>query len=164
VSLNRDTERIEMDEPEVTIRPYEDRDEAEVVGVWLRSGRVVYTFLAEWQTLTTERAGEIFRQVIRPRCALWVAVTDGRVVGFLAMKGSYIDRMYVDPSEWRKGCGTRLIEAAKNLSHEGLELCTHQANQAARTFYEKHGFTAVRFGISPAPESAPDVEYHWRPE
>lgn len=24
-------------------------------------------------------------------------------------------------------------------------------------------FVAVRFGTSPPPESAPDVEYHWRP-
>jgi len=29
--------------------------------------------------------------------------------------------------------------------------------------YEKHGFIASRFGTSPPPESAPDVEYHWRP-
>jgi hypothetical protein len=28
---------------------------------------------------------------------------------------------------------------------------------------EHHGFKAVQFGISPSPESAPDVEYHWRP-
>jgi hypothetical protein len=29
--------------------------------------------------------------------------------------------------------------------------------------YEKHGFKAVKFGLSPPPESAPDVEYRWRP-
>ena len=27
--------------------------------------------------------------------------------------------------------------------------------------FEKHGFVAVKFGISPPPESAPDVEYAW---
>jgi GNAT superfamily N-acetyltransferase len=91
-------------------------------------------------------------------------VHDERIVAFLAMKGSYIDRMYVDPLEWRKGWGTRLIGFAKILSPAGLELCTHQENHGARLFYEQHGFTAVRFGMSPAPERAPDVEYHWRPE
>jgi len=31
------------------------------------------------------------------------------------MKGSYIDRMYVDPTEWRKAWGTRLVELAKTF-------------------------------------------------
>jgi ribosomal protein S18 acetylase RimI-like enzyme len=49
------------------------------------------------------------------------------------------------------------------LSPNGLELHTHQENESACAFYEKHGFAAVKYGISPAPESVPDVEYHWRP-
>jgi len=77
--------------------------------------------------------------------------------------GSYIDRMYVDPIEWRKGWGARLVALAKELSPSGLELHTHQENHAARALYEKQGFVAVRFGQSLPPESAPDVEYHWRP-
>jgi ribosomal protein S18 acetylase RimI-like enzyme len=56
-----------------------------------------------------------------------------------------------------------LVVFAKSLSPNGLELHTHQANHAARRLYEKHGFKAVKFGTSPLPESAPDVEYHWRP-
>jgi hypothetical protein len=44
-----------------------------------------------------------------------------------------------------------------------LELHTHQENYAARRLYEQHGFRAVKFGLSPPPENAPDVEYHWRP-
>ena len=60
--------------------------------------------------------------------------------------------------------GTRLIIFAKSLSPNGLELHTHQENRAARSLYEKHGFKAVHFGTSPPPESAPDVEYHWKPD
>ena len=79
------------------------------------------------------------------------------------MNGSHIDRMYVDPGEWRKGWGTRLVGLAKELSPSGLVLHTHQQNAGARAFYERHGFVAVKFGISPPPERAPDVEYRWRP-
>lgn len=79
------------------------------------------------------------------------------------MDGSYIDRMYVDPSEWRKGWGTRFVNLAKQLSPNRLELHTHQENHPARALYERQGFVAVKFGLSPAPELAPDVEYHWRP-
>jgi GNAT superfamily N-acetyltransferase len=101
--------------------------------------------------------------VIRPRCNIWLDTHDGQVVAFLAIAGSYIDRMFVDPAEWRKGWGRRLVLLAKTLHPDGLELHTHQQNRAARQLYEKHGFKAVKFGMSPPPESAPDVEYHWRP-
>jgi len=146
------------------IRPFEDPDEAAVIGVWHRSGRAAYPFLANWQRLTLEHAGEIFRDVIRPRCHVWVGTRHAHVVAFLAMRGSYVDRMFVDPPEWRKGWGTRLVLLAKTMHPEGLELHTHQANQAARQLYETHGFRAVKFGLSPPPESVPDVEYHWRPD
>ena len=79
------------------------------------------------------------------------------------MKGTYIDRLCVDPLEWRKGWGTQRLNFAKQVSPLGLELYTHQENFAARALYERIGFRAVRFGLSPPPESVPDVEYHWRP-
>jgi ribosomal protein S18 acetylase RimI-like enzyme len=80
------------------------------------------------------------------------------------MKGTYIDRLYVDPLEWRKRWGTQLVSFAKHVFPRGLELHTHQENVVARALYERHGFRAVKFGVSPPPESAPDVEYHWRAE
>ena len=79
------------------------------------------------------------------------------------MNGSYLERLFVDPLEQHQGWGTRFIKYAKKLQPHGLELHTHQENHVARAFYEKHGFTAIKFGISPPPESAPDIEYHWRP-
>lgn len=145
------------------IRPFQDEDEIAVVEVWHRSGQAAYTFLPTWRSFTSEHATKVFQEIIRPRCNLWVGVRHDRVVAFLAMNGSYIDRLYVDPVEWRKGWGGRLILLAKSLFPDGLELHTHQKNGGARRLYEKHGFRAVRFGVSPPPESAPDVEYHWTP-
>jgi hypothetical protein len=40
-------------------------------------------------------------------------------------------------------------------------LYTLQINTNARAFYERNGFRALKFGLSPPPESEPDVEYHW---
>ena len=145
------------------IRQFQEGDESAVVGVWHRSGQAVYTFLPTWQALTLEIAHKVFQEVVRPKCDIWVGTLDHQVVAYLAMNASYLDKMYVDPIEWRKGWGTRFVELAKKLSPGGLELHTHQENHAARALYEKHGFTAVRFGVSPPPECAPDVEYHWRP-
>ena len=145
------------------IRGFREADETQVVEVWHRSGKAAYTYLPTWQALTIEEALQIFRSVIRVKCVIWVGTRDERVVAYLAMNKSYIDRLYVDPSEWRKGWGTQFIGLAKRLSPRGLELHTHQENHAARALYERHGFKAAKFGTSPPPESAPDVEYHWRP-
>jgi len=145
------------------IRPYRIEDESDVVRVWHRAGQAAYTYLPTWQTFTLEQAREVFRNVILANCEVWVGHRDETIVAYLAMNGSYIDRLYVDPGEQRTGWGTRLIEYAKEVYPEGLDLHTHQQNHGARKFYERHGFVAVKFGISPPPESAPDVEYHWRP-
>ena len=87
----------------------------------------------------------------------------GRLVGFVALEGSYVDRLYVHPQCQRRGVGSLLLRKAFELSPEGVELHTHQKNETGCAFYEKHGFRAVRYGTSPPPESEPDVEYHWRP-
>jgi ribosomal protein S18 acetylase RimI-like enzyme len=145
------------------IREFRDTDEAEVVGVWYRAGMAAYTFLPTWQALTLEQARWAFENIIRPKCTIWVGTLNEQIVAYLAVRGSYIDRLYVDPPEWRKGWGTRFVNLAKQVSPRGIELHTHVENLAARALYERHGFKAVRFGTSPPPESAPDVEYHWRP-
>ncbi len=145
------------------IRPYQESDEAEVIGVWHRSGLAAYPYLPTWQAFSLETAAQVFRAIILPSTVIWVGIGNGHVVAFMAMKGSYIDRLYVDPPEWHQGWGRQFIRLAKVLSPGGLELHTHQENQAARALYESEGFQAVRFGISPPPESAPDVEYRWRP-
>ena len=146
-----------------SIREFQDADEAEVVRVWHRSGSAAYTYLPTWQTFTMETAQHVFHNMIRTKCSIWVGTLDEQVVAYMAMNGSYIERLYVDPREWGKRWGTRFINLAKQLSPTGLELHTHQANHAARSLYEQHGFKAVKFDISPPPESMPDVEYHWRP-
>ena len=146
-----------------SIRQFESEDESAVVNVWFRSGKAAYGYLPLWRELTRDVAQRIFREVIASQCRIWVGCADEQIVAFLAMQASYVDRMYVDPAHWSRGWGSRLIDFAKSISPQGLELHTHQENHPARRLYEKHGFRAVKFGVSPSPESAPDVEYHWRP-
>ncbi len=70
----------------------------------------------------------------------------------------------MEPSDQCTGVGLALLDKAKQLSPQRLELFTHQTNTRARAFYESQGFEATAFGTSPPPESEPDVTYVWEPE
>jgi len=83
-------------------------------------------------------------------------------VAFMAMHEEFIDQLYVHPDFQNRGIGKLLLEYARQRSPEHVWLYTLQININARAFYEKNGFTAEKFGVSPPPESEPDVEYHWR--
>lgn len=103
-----------------------------------------------------------FRDHILNENKVFVIDSDDRPVAFLAVHDDFIDRLYVHPDYQNRGIGKALLGYARQLSPEHLWLYTLQINMQAREFYERNGFTAEKFGMSPPPESEPDVEYHWR--
>lgn len=105
---------------------------------------------------------DYFRARILQENQVWVVELDERPVAFMAMRNDLIDHLYVHPDYQQRGIGKSLLDHARQLSPEHLWLYTLQSNTGARAFYEKDGFTAEEFGISPPPESEPDVQYHWR--
>lgn len=107
---------------------------------------------------------DYFQNYLLDKNKVWVAVADKQRVAFMAINESFIDHLYVHPNHWRRGFGKQFLEYAKRLSPEHLWLYTLQVNFNARAFYEQNNFVAEKFGVSPEPESEPDVEYHWRPE
>lgn len=105
-----------------------------------------------------------FREHILPANQVWVAVDgQGTHTGFMAIKDDFIDHLYIHPDHWRQGIGGQFLDHARSLSPRHLWLYTLQENHNARAFYEKHGFKAVEFGVSPPPENEPDVKYAWEP-
>jgi ribosomal protein S18 acetylase RimI-like enzyme len=84
-------------------------------------------------------------------------------VGLIVLEAPWIRQFAVFPEFQRRGVGSALLAKARECSPRELRLFTFQRNATARAFYEKHGFTVVAFGVSPAPELEPDVEYRWIP-
>jgi ribosomal protein S18 acetylase RimI-like enzyme len=146
------------------IRKYQDEDFDVVTRFWFDASEVAMPGLAARLGHTLEGAREYFRNTVVQEGGLWVYELNGIPVGFIVIIGDFIDRLYIDPAYHRRGIGQTLLDYARRLSPQHLWLYTHVANTNARAFYEKNGFVAERFGISPAPESEPDVEYHWRAE
>ena len=144
------------------IRPYREEDLERVTKFWFDAMEVAMPRLAQRLGHDLVGAREYFKNVVAVENQLWVYELDHKPVGYLGINGEFIDRLYVDPAYHRRGIGQKLMDHAYMLSPNHLWLYTHQANLIARAFYEKNHFVAEKFGVSPAPESEPDVEYHWR--
>jgi ribosomal protein S18 acetylase RimI-like enzyme len=144
------------------IRDYEPRDFDAVTILWrISREKSMPEFERAKGHFFYEDQG-YFRDHILKENKIWVVEIDGRPVAFLGMKDEFIDRLYVHPDYQNQGIGKALLEYAREHSPHHLWLYTLQINTNARRFYEKNGFVAEKFGISPPPESEPDVEYHWR--
>jgi len=105
---------------------------------------------------------DYFQNHVLKENQVWVVAVNEYPVAFMAMNKDFVDQLYIHPSHWRQGIGKALLNLAREISPEHVWLYTLQINVNARSFYEKNGFVAEKFGVSPAPESEPDVEYHWR--
>jgi len=105
---------------------------------------------------------DYFQKQIVKNNQIWVVESQNYPVGFMAMNNDFVDQLYIDPDHQRRGIGRSLLNLARERSPDHVWLYTLQVNASAREFYEKNGFVAEKFGISPPPESEPDVEYHWR--
>ena len=143
------------------IREYVEADLESAAKVWLHSGQDEYHYLPAFLKLDEKKAVDVFRRVIQHNCKIWIHESRNEISGFMAMDNNSIDRLYIDPAFQRAGIGSMFINYAKELCPNGLVLKTHQQNKRACDFYEKRGFRPVAFGISPPPESMPDVEYRW---
>ncbi len=144
------------------IRLYKPEDFDDITRLWFEAESAAMPKLMARMGYKLDDAREFFQRAVIPENQIWVYERDGVALGFLAIQGEFIDRLYVDPAYHRQGIGQALLSKARKLLPKHMWLYTHVANKMARAFYEKNGFVAEKFGVSPAPESEPDVEYHWR--
>ena len=143
------------------IRPYKSDDFDPVTSLWRRAREQAFPDFQRRKGHPFEEDQAYFRDVILVNDDVWVVEQEGQPVAFMAIAGDFIDQLYVDPKHQRLGIGRALLDYARTLSPEHLWLYTLQINTNGRAFYEKNGFRIVKLGISPAPESEPDIEYHW---
>jgi ribosomal protein S18 acetylase RimI-like enzyme len=145
----------------LTVRPYVECDFDPLVSRWHATNLVSYRYVADHQRHTLQDARRFFRDRVITSCEVWLAVDGRELLGMLALQAPWIRQFAVFPEFQRRGVGTALLCKAQERSPLELRLFTFQRNEAGRAFYEKHGFSPEAFGVSPAPEREPDVEYRW---
>ncbi len=146
---------------QIEIRKIEDADINETVRMWRRSREGVQPELETRLGYSSKDDLRFFTTILMKECEVWIAVRGDRPSGLLAINGDSIEQLYVDSGEQQRGIGTLLLDFAKDRSPSRLQLHTHKTNTSARAFYEKRGFRAVGFGVSPPPENEPDIRYEW---
>jgi chorismate mutase/GNAT superfamily N-acetyltransferase len=93
---------------------------------------------------------------------VWVAETQGEVVGHLDLDGSWIHSLYVHPRAQRRGVGAALLDLAKACRPDGFGLWVFATNRGARAFYRRQGLLELETTDgSGNEEGAPDVRMVW---
>lgn len=139
-----------------TIRPYDDRDHASVMGLAdrLTQGAQPWRDGERWLAVVRGWVAESVEAATSPRHGLLVAV-DGadQVEGFVAVStrthftgdvDAYVGELVVASGHERRGIGRALLRAAEAWAREQgfsvLTLDTGGANAQARALYEAEGF------------------------
>ncbi len=134
--------------------------DADAIAAVFSPSRRLLRFLPELHTL--EEDHWLIEHVILKECDVTVVVGRDRIIAFLAREGSEIRLLHTHPALIGHGVGSLLLHHAKAHGPGMLELWCFQANDKARRFYERHGFTPVAFTNGQRnEEKTPDVRYRW---
>lgn len=133
--------------------------DADAVGRVFVAARDEMPYLPRIPERDRGRLGGLFVE----RHRLWVWAEDGKIAGFVGVDDGEVSHLYVTPEAQGRGIGTALLEHAKSVSPERLELWVFQKNEDARGFYERRGFWLVRLTDGAENmEREPDALYEWR--
>ena len=102
-----------------------------------------------------------FRERVFAACEVWGAFDDAAMVALMALRGGWIDQLYVLPAYQGRGIGTDLLRVAQDACAR-LQRWTFQRNTRARRFYQARGVALVRETDGARnEEKEPDALYCW---
>ncbi|OWU83930.1 hypothetical protein ATO6_16085 [Oceanicola sp. 22II-s10i] len=141
----------------VTLRPARALDAGAV-------GGILSSFIddTDWMPRIHTRAEDIgFAGIMIDKGWTTVAISGGRVAGFITRRGTEVLALYLAPWAQRQGIGARLLAAAKSEA-DRLTLWCFEANETARAFYGAQGFReAGRSDGTRNDEGLPDIRFTW---
>jgi GNAT superfamily N-acetyltransferase len=141
----------------VTLRAATTADAPAIAAVILEARRAM-TYLPVVHT--DDEAARHFFEVVE-RSAVEVAVSDGLVIGFAAVRDGWLEHVNVLPAHQSTGVGSRLIAWAQETSPSGLDLWVFQRNTRAHALYRSHGWRDLLLTDGDNEEGQPDIRMHW---
>ena len=123
-----------------TIRPYDPaRDLERCMETWRQASEVGHPFLGP-DALDPDQ--QVIRDRYMPAAEILVEGGDNGPRGFIALLGSMVGGLFVNPEYHGRGVGSALVlEAARD--RRALDVEVYEANEGARVFYLRAGFVEV---------------------
>jgi ribosomal protein S18 acetylase RimI-like enzyme len=142
---------------ELVIRPYAAGDGPSCAQIYAEARRDAFY----WCEPNRFRPEDFYADSVDE--SLSVAEVEGKIVGFLSLwtAGHFIHLLFVDPSRFRQGIGSRLLDhAVVRLSPWAWLKCQAQ-NERALAFYRSRGWVVGSGGDN---EIGPWVAVSWNAE
>ena len=125
------------------MREYNTYDTDALITIWDRAEPLAHPFLSD------EARDQVRRDTVNiylPNAETWVLENDGTPVGFIAMIGTEIGGLFLDPSEQGKGLGRQMVDHVVAIKGP-LTVEVFKDNKIGLPFYERYGFVVTGEGV-----------------
>ncbi len=125
------------------MRGYKTSDTDALISIWDKAEPLAHPFLAD------EVRDQVRRDTVNiylPNAETWVLENDGTPVGFIAMIGTEIRGLFLDPSEQGKGLGRQMVDHVVAIKGP-LTVEVFKDNKIGLPFYERYGFVVTGEGV-----------------
>lgn len=102
-----------------------------------------------------------FTNYVMANFTVWVADCEGEIVATMVLGDGWVEQLYVLEEFCSLGIGAELIDIAKAISSDQLQLWTFVSNVDATRFYQRHGFIEAERTDGQNEEQAPDIRFVW---
>jgi putative acetyltransferase len=145
-----------------TLRAYAATDEDAAIELWRRSWQVAMPHIDF--AARTDWWRNRWRDELVSKAEIVIAVDSGALMGLVTVERAtgYLDQLVVAPEAWGGGLAALLLDQAKRISPERLDLLVNKDNARAIRFYEKHGFRYAGDDVNPV-SGRPVNRMSWRP-
>ena len=125
------------------MREYNTDDTDALITIWDKAEPLAHPFLSD------EVRDQVRRDTVNiylPNAETWVLENDGTPVGFIAMIGTEIGGLFLDPSEQGKGLGRQMVDHIVAIKGP-LTVEVFKDNKIGLPFYERYGFVVTGEGV-----------------
>jgi GNAT superfamily N-acetyltransferase len=151
--------------PEVTVREALPDEWASLADLYSEARRAAVPQMPP-AAHTDEEHREYYRRHVfeGDEHTVWVAESDGELLGFALCTPTFLDGLYVRADLKGRGVGSLLLDVVDATHPEGYELWVFETNEGARRLYAARGLVEVeRTDGSTNEEKAPDIKLARRP-
>lgn len=124
------------------MRKYKADDADALITIWDNAEPLAHPFLSDD---VRNQVRKDMRNMYLPNAETWVLEADGTPAGFIAMIGTEIGGLFLDPSEHGKGMGRQMVDHIVALKGP-LTVEVFKDNKIGLLFYERYGFVVTGEG------------------